>query len=129
MHSNPVTEGILGIRGVKKAFITDVRLLFARLLFKKLKNVTKLEFKHTIIRIKVSGNLFLKEFFNFLKEKEWQSKKSYVNRDTNAPLRTAAKFLIVMELKEDSFEAFVDSDRIYRKGRYPIMNDEDGDFG
>lgn len=64
-----------------------------------------------------------------MKEKEWRSSKSYRNPDTETPLRTAAKFLIAMELKEESFAAFVNNDEIYRKGRYPILNDEDEDFG
>jgi len=113
LHSTPVSEKALEIRGVKQLLMKDMRILLARLLFKKLQNVKKVEFEHTKITIK---------------EKPWQSKKSYINPDNDQILKTCAKYLIHIELKDDSYDTFVNKDRIYKRGRIAVMDDED-DFG
>ena len=53
-QNNPVCEKTLEIRGIKTTFQKDLRILLARLLFKKLQNVKKIEFEHTKITIKVN---------------------------------------------------------------------------
>ncbi|CBY09282.1 unnamed protein product [Oikopleura dioica] len=112
-HNNPVSEKVLEIRGIKQTLMKDMRILLARLLFKKLQNVKKVEFEETKITIK---------------EKPWHSKKSYVNPDNGQILKTSAKYLIHIELKDDSFDTFVDKDRIFKRGRIAVMDDED-EFG
>jgi len=52
-HNNPVSEKVLEIRGIKQTLMKDMRILLARLLFKKLQNVKKVEFEETKITIKV----------------------------------------------------------------------------
>ncbi len=53
LHNNPVSEKVLEIRGIKQTLMKDMRILLARLLFKKLQNVKKVEFEETQITIKV----------------------------------------------------------------------------
>ena len=51
-----------------------------------------------------------------------------MNPENDEILKTCAKYLILIEFKEDSFENFENKDRIFKRGKFEIFDDDD-DFG